>query len=155
MAKQNKSLLIVGIIVLLIIAGSLFYFTGKQIPTYSTQITQGGSTSGQKSGPENINITILDSPTYAQAGQQFTIRAAITSDKQFTTQDVDVRYGSQSVLTPLTTNYQYSSQPIGGKIPDFYTLSFSIASNGTYYFRIHISVNGNDYWSDEKIIIVR
>jgi plastocyanin len=103
------------------------------------------------------NISFVTGPSIANTGDSVPISWYVYSGKG-TTSNVQVVYGLSSVLDPQTINdYQLASDNVcsgGCSIPDFMSTNLEFNDPRVYFYRIHATVNGKDFWSSEQSITI-
>lgn len=108
------------------------------------------------SGSAKVAITSI--PSTAAANQQIAISWKVDGINA-TIPHAAVHYGPSSVPTPTApADYPFQSaffctdRPC--TVPKAFQSQISIADPGTYYLRAHAVINGQNVWSDEKVITV-
>jgi len=105
----------------------------------------------------SLTLSIDSAPDTAQAGVPVNVVWSV-SGVQDTFYHGAVHYGPFSVTDPQDTsdypNHLSDLCDSGCSSPGIFTSSFSIPNTGTYFYRVHVTYNGSDYWSNEKSITI-
>ncbi len=134
----------------------LFACTKTQVPQAAINQENGIPVEEQRyEEPLNVQIKTVSSPDKVELGQTFNITWRIESNKNLSIPHTAIHYGASSVpYTQSAADYRFASKVLSGTIPALFTTEFAIETYGTIYFRAHAIIDGKDYWSDEKLLIV-
>jgi plastocyanin len=104
-------------------------------------------------------VTLTTAPTSSIAGQQVSINWHIDSDPASIRHSA-VHFGPNSVPSPkgpgdYPSASQYLCTDVACSIPGDFATTIGIAKSGTYYYRAHAVIGGQNYWSDEKTITIQ
>lgn len=140
MRKQQRfmkrhRLVLIGILILIIFLAYFLFRSLNPLPT----------------------VTILSAPQSVQAGQEFNITWRIDYPHNTTTPHTAVHFNVVHI-TPTSSfegQYLWSTQFFQGKIPATFSDVVNITKPGIYYFRAHLELNDNGYWSDEGTLVVK
>ncbi len=103
-------------------------------------------------------IEIVSAPMSVEAGDIFLVSWRVDSEAK-TTPHMAVHYGRFSVPNPSgPDDYPSASVFLCSRqqcsLPGFFSVSLGIFDAGTYYFRAHAVIDGNNVWSEERTIEV-
>ena len=100
-------------------------------------------------------VEILNAPTTAIAGKSFDVVWRVNSPSEKSIPHTAVHFGPQSQSEPLTlSSYPSLTTAQTGTIPANFSAKIIINSTGTTYFRAHAIVDGTNYWSQERTIMI-
>ncbi|MBI2145600.1 hypothetical protein HYU18_04750 [Candidatus Woesearchaeota archaeon] len=104
------------------------------------------------------SVVLKSAPKIAATGTEFSVSWGITGEPG-TTSHTAVHYGRQSVPDPKApSDYPFASHIFctGSpcKVPNSFSAPITIPDEGTYYYRAHAIVGGENIWSDERTIAV-
>ncbi len=111
--------------------------------------------SAEKAAPK----AIFDSaPNSATAGQEVTISWSVSGDAAITPHTA-IHYGPSSVKNPTGPQDYAKATPFQCQItncpiPSPFSAKLKIDEPGTYYYRAHAVINGENVWSEEKAITI-
>ncbi len=158
--KGQTGMWVVVIIVVVLLVGLGVYLleTTNSTSTPVQAATTSTPTTTTTTPTITPTVTILSAPTTATTNQDIFIDWMINSDPG-TTSHTAVHYGLYSIPNPTGPNdYPYASVYIGTnapvKIPGEFSTTINIQDPGTYHYRAHTVINGQDYWSAERTITV-
>ena len=122
-----------------------------------TQAQTGNVVQTMEKVSKDPSVTVTNAPDESYTGQQFTIAWKI--DGEGSTQHTAVHYGPSSVSNPTApSDYpkatEFQCQDASCNLPNSFSASLSIGTPGKYYYRAHTIVDGKNYWSDEKEIMI-
>lgn len=101
------------------------------------------------------SVEVLGSPSSAEAGKSFEVTWKVNSPVQKNIPHTAVHYGSESKSEPLTLqSYPSLTTPQSSTVPNEFKASIVINTSGVTYFRAHAIIDGNHYWSSEKMITI-
>lgn len=103
-------------------------------------------------------VTFEAAPSSAEAGQEATIRWSVSGDAALTPHTA-IHYGTSSVPNPTGPSDYAKATPFQCQItncpiPSPFSATLKIDEPGTYYYRAHAVINGENVWSEEKIITI-
>ncbi len=109
----------------------------------------------EKAAPK---VTLETAPTTATAGEEMTISWRVSGDAA-TTPHTAIHYGPSSVPNPTGPQDYPKATPFQCQvnncpIPSSFSAKLKISEPGTYYYRAHAVVNGENVWSEEKAITI-
>ncbi len=122
-----------------------------------TIVAQAQATQPPAPAPEGgSTITITSAPASAATSQEVAISWRIDG-KNATIPHTAVHYGTSSVANPagpadypLASTFLCTTRPC--KIPGQFLANIKINETGTYYYRAHAIIDGENIWSEEKTI---
>jgi hypothetical protein len=102
-------------------------------------------------------IEFVNVPSEVEVGQKFSLSWKVSGAD--TTPHTALHYGfkSQAAVTELTTQTYPSAAPTGylsGSTTDEFSTSLVFGDVVTMYVRAHAIVNGENVWTDEKVVKV-
>lgn len=107
------------------------------------------------------SVAIVSAPPSVPLGEDFEVVWRVDSPVQKEIAHTAVHYGANSIpgvlgteAGPAASGYQFVSLIQKGTIPGTFTSSIGTRSPGTLYFRAHAIIDGNNYWSPERSILV-
>ncbi len=103
-------------------------------------------------------VTLEAAPTSAEAGQEVTISWRVRGEAAVTTHTA-THYGTSSVPNPTGPQDYAKATPFQCQItncpiPASFSATLKIDEPGTYHYRAHAVINGENVWSEEKIITI-
>ncbi|VVC04628.1 Uncharacterised protein [Candidatus Burarchaeum australiense] len=105
--------------------------------------------------PLNLSVRITGAPNDVNAYVPFEVNWSVDSNKPKQVSLMELRYGIQSAPVPDITSYPESILvlPEDGLVPGSFSANVPAQLfQGLVYFRVHLVVDGQDYWSDETIV---
>jgi len=156
MLREKRAFILIVIVSLLVISGCLNQRpTGDQQPTGSPVPPAIPTATAVPTPAPGTNVEILNVPATAAPGKAFAAVWRVNSPDERNIQHTAVHYGPQPESEPLTlTSYPNLTPVQSGTIPANFTTFIIINSTGNMYFRAHAIIEGVNYWSSEKIIVV-
>ena len=119
---------------------------------------------GLTEDPLQVTVTILDPPTNVTAGVPFDVTVQVESDRDLESDHAGAHYGNTSSEDADPTEYTMILSEVsphhfeGVEVPGEYTIEGwtidEALAGETIYYRGHIILEGNDYWSDEHSFTV-
>ncbi|MDO8339123.1 MAG: hypothetical protein Q7T16_00525 [Candidatus Burarchaeum sp.] len=105
--------------------------------------------------PLNLSVRITNAPHEISSNVGFDIGWTVSSNKQKQVQTMELRYGMQSVPVPSASAYPNSMLvlPEDGMVPGSFSVHIGpVRLQTILHFRVHLVVEGKDYWSEEKAV---
>ena len=155
--RRNR-IIVISTIVIIAIAGFLIYYVISEPSPSTTSISASSSpTQLNISSPINFNVTITSIPTLAMTNEPIPITWQI--DGSGTTFHTALHYDSIGRKNPAgASDYAYASTYFctskSCNLPNNFSDAVVINAPGTYFLRAHLVVDGKNYWSDEKTIVI-
>ena len=140
----------IGAIAVIAILGA-YFLTSNQMRA------PGGTTSTltQTTQQAAQTITLVQAPTNAKVAIPVTVSWRIDSSVQKNIAHTAVHYSTKSIANPQSVaDYQFVTDIQSGTIPNTYSAQMILVPAGTYYYRAHAIVDGQNIWSEEKMIAV-
>lgn len=164
MAAKFGTPIIVGLIAVIVFATLLVSYQSNifaGIKSGSQTTTQG---TGQQTASQ-ISVEILDFPATVEAGKDMAFTWKVNAPSGTKATHTGIHYGPNSISGPLGTGISPANSGYPTVVSNFLSGSFdvpnSFSSGGKgptnvnkIYFRAHAIIDGKNYWSDEKMIIV-
>jgi hypothetical protein len=104
------------------------------------------------------NMEITEYPETASAGEAIMVSWRVEQAENATlpvTSGTAVYWSTTSVPDPTsTTEYEDGTDPQPGVLPTDFSGEFTVESDGMLYVRAHAEIQGEDYWSQEVMIMV-
>jgi len=100
--------------------------------------------------PLNLSIAITQAPRELNAYEGFQVNWTVVSNKAKRLDAMELRYGPESGAVAGAAAYPQSRMILDAEAPGSYGMRFDpFKKQGITYFRVHVQVEGRDYWSDE------
>lgn len=109
----------------------------------------------------NASVEVLKAPSSIVAGKPFEISWRDNSPIETNINHTAIHYGPESKSPPVNLeSYPYISDILSGSVPNDFSTKITINNTedyttGVLYFRAHVIIEGVNYWSEEKTIMVQ
>ena len=141
----------VALVIIAIVGVAYLSTHSYQAPAYTSTTTSSTTTAQQG----NYAVSIVNAPASVLVGKPFTITWKVDSPVQKTIAHTAIHYGPRSVPNPTApSDYPLTPDIKSGVIPGTFSIQFTITPTGTYYYRAHAIIDGQNVWSDERMITV-
>jgi len=105
--------------------------------------------------PLDLSVSITDAPHEISSNVGFDVGWTVSSNKPKQVQMMELVYGMQSVPVPSASAYPNSMLvlPEDGMVPGSFSVHIEpVRVQTILHFRVHLVVEGKDYWSEEKAV---
>lgn len=159
---MKKSLILIALASILVIAALTASGCGQTPqPEPQTEIPTGGATAETE---EETTITITSAPSSAKVGDQTTITWKVEgAQKKASHTAIHYDYKSHPGKYDETMTFDKTGYPDFTKkyasgsydTPESFTDTITLGKEGVLYYRAHVIIEGENYWTPEKSILAR
>lgn len=142
-------------ILLLVIVVLFLSACSQQFVEVDKPIQKEQKTEPAQSKPSKVTIGFDGLvPTHTSWGNTLTLRWKVDTDIPYNTGHTAIHYGYEKVDdSNLNLNsYPYVTPPYSTSLPDIFESSFEPEFSGPLRLRVHVIVDGVDYWTKEETI---
>ena len=105
--------------------------------------------------PLDLSVSITDAPHEISSNVGFDVGWTVSSNKPKQVQMMELVYGMQSGPVPSASAFPNSLLvlPVDGMVPGSFSVHIEpVRVQTILHFRVHLVVEGKDYWSEEKAV---
>lgn len=153
---MKKILLAIGILGVVVLIAAWIYKayapTGSVEPSAAISVQNSNT-----NAPEVLKPTfkITGVPDTVKPGDQFQVNWQIDIAESQPTFQTSVYYGPDSQKTPITDqSYPGQTKVSQGTIPGTFSGQIQAGKSGKIYLRAQVLIGGQNYWSDEKNVLI-